>query len=172
MKIRNCFKVFCLVGIFFVSCGCIAQNVETQAGDKENTVSVYNIDNTKDRAEYARLDLDSTHPNLLNPQISQSDYNEVIKSWTDLHQRIGKYLADNEFKWEVEDSTITIVQKIYFKPDGEIKNYFFKIQNDEVTREKKEQFGSLLLSFARKNRISFQKEEQFAQCGKTRYYNH
>ena len=94
-----------------------------------------------------------------------------MKSWTDLHQSIGKYLSENEFKWEVKDSSITIVQKIYFNTNGEIENYFFNVLNKNVTKEKQEQFANLISSFAKGNKIQFKKDEKFAQCGKTKYLN-
>ena len=115
--------------------------------------------------------MDENHPNLLNPEISKSDLNAVMKSWTDLHQRIGAYLFENEFNWDIEDSSTTIVQKIYFNSDGEIENYFFHVLNENVTKEKKELFADLILNFAKKNKIEFESVGKFAQCGKTKYLN-
>ena len=134
-------------------------------------VGTYNFDNKEEVSEYNRLDLDKTHPNLLNPNLSKDDYQEIIESWKSLHQEIGSYLAKNDFDWGVEDTSVTIVHKIYFTPEGEIKNYFFNILNEEVPMEKKEKFGELVSNFSANNRISIQRDQSFAQCGKTRYLN-
>ena len=115
--------------------------------------------------------MDETHSNLLNSQISKSEYNSVLKSWTDLHKRIGKFLLENKFDWGINDSTITIVRKIYFKPNGEIENYFFNVLNKNKTKEKRERISNLIADFAKNNSIEYQRNEKFAQCGKTKYLN-
>lgn len=159
-----------LIMIGIISCKEKKESTK-QTVDNKIEVGVFNFDNKQELSKYNVLNLDETHPNLLNPQISKSDYNSVIKSWTDLHQRIGKYLSENRFDWEVKDSSITIVQKIYFNSDGEIENYFFNVLNKTVTKQKKEQFADLILSFANNNNIDFESERKFAQCGKTKYLN-
>ena len=142
-----------------------------QSSQIQKKVRVYNFDNKTELSEFSKLKLDKTHPNLLNPKISASDYKAVKTSWIDLHQRIGKYLSDKEFNWEVKDSTITILQKIYFSPNGEVENYFFKVQNKNVAKEKKEEFSNLITEFLSLNKIQFKKDQSFAQCGKTSYQN-
>jgi hypothetical protein len=107
----------------------------------------------------------------LNPKISKSNYNAVVTSWTDLHQNIGVYLADKDFNWNTNDSIISIVHKFYFKPNGEIKNYFYTILNASITDEKKSQFGDLIESYAMEHKIMITREGDFAQCGKTKYMN-
>jgi len=134
-------------------------------------ISVYNFSNKLELATYNKLNLDESHPNLLNPQISKTDHNAIIDSWTDLHQKIGSYLSQNDFSWEVEDSTISIVQKIYFKPNGAIKHYFFNVLNKSITEEKKVQFSNLIIEFAKRNQIAIKRDKPFAQCGKTKYLN-
>jgi hypothetical protein len=144
---------------------------QTATLDNPKPIKVFNYHNKQELTEYDSLNLDETHPNLLNPQISASDYHVVMNSWTDLHQRIGNYLSDNDFNWDVQDSTITIVHKIYFNPNGDITNYFFNVLDTTVTKEKQEQFADLISDFAERNTIALKKDKTFAQCGKTRYLN-
>ena len=161
---------------FFLTIGVIngcKENTEnkTVSTKEPNLIGIYNFDNKQELADYNELNLDENHPNLLNPQISKSDYNSVIKSWTDLHQKIGIYLSKNNFTWDVNDNTISIFQKIYFEPNGQIKHYFFNVLNQNITNEKKEQFASLISEFAKTHKIDFQLDNNFAQCGKTKYLN-
>lgn len=139
--------------------------------ENKEVIGVFNFDNKQELSEYNSLNLDESYPNLLDPQISKSDHNTVMESWSDLHQRIGKYLSENKFTWGVEDKTISILQKIYFEPNGKIKYYFFRIFNENVTNEKQAQFANLIAEFAETNRIDFQTDTSFAQCGKTKYLN-
>lgn len=137
----------------------------------EEKVGVFNFDNKNELSAYNSMNLDDTHPNLLNPKISDSDFNSVKESWVDLHKRIGKHLTANNFEWGIKDETVTILQKIYFNRNGEIENYFFRVLNQNVTLEKKKKFAELIAAFASNNQIEFKSDKSFAQCGKTKYLN-
>lgn len=169
MTFKTIIKTVFIFSIFFGSSSCIEK---TEKADNRKAIGVFNNDNEQQLTEYNKLNLDDTHPNLLNPQISKSDHSLVMKSWTNLHQKIGSHLSENKFNWEVKDSAISVVQKIYFTPQGAIENYFFKVLNKTVRIEKKEEYANLISSFAKNNRIEYKKDSNFAQCGKTKYLNH
>ena len=172
MKLTNYILRLCILTIIIGTFSCKENSDATEElNDQKEEIGVFDFDNAKELSAYNQMNLDETHPNLLNPQISSSDYNTVMASWTDLHNRIGSFLSENQFEWGVQDSTITIVHKIYFKPDGKIENYFFNVLNKEVTNEKRERFSHLIAEFARNSSIDYQKNDPFAQCGKTRYVN-
>ncbi|MBZ9728588.1 hypothetical protein LB467_02720 [Salegentibacter sp. JZCK2] len=172
MEYKTVLKVFIIISLMIGITGC---REETQAKvetlDNKKEIATFNFDNKRELSEYKKLELDKTHPNLLNPAISKSEYKLVVQSWTELHQKIGDYLSEHDFNWEIEDTAVSIVHKIYFKPNGEIENYFFNVLNENVSKQKKKQFASLVSDFARDNHIEFKKDEGFAQCGKTRYFN-
>ena len=170
--IKIMLRAFTMLVVLAGSTSCTEKTKEKKVAiEKEGAVVVVNFDDKEKLSEFLALNLDDTHPNLLNPDISKTDHDAVLKSWEDLHQRIGSHLAENNFTWGIEDSSITIVQKIYFKPNGAIETYFFNVLNKDVTLEKKEQFAVLIADFAGKNRLGIQQEGSFAQCGKTRYQN-
>lgn len=167
---NNLVKILILLILVIYDCK-ESKDIETEQVNNKRNVSVFNFENKDQLLEYNKLNLDDSHPNLLNPKISKSKYEAVMKSWTDLHQRIGKYLSNNGFAWDVEDNSVTIVQKIYFNSKGEINYYFFNILNEKVTQERKEQFSNLILNFSKENKIDFTTDRKFAQCGKTKYLN-
>lgn len=134
-------------------------------------ISIYNFDNKEELKAFNKLDLDKTHPNMLDPSNSKERNEEVKKSWVNLHEAIGSFLAEKDFTWEVQDSSVSIVQKFYFHSNGSIKSYFFKVVNSSVSSDKKEEYASLIEEFAQNHKIEFQMENSFAQCGKTRYNN-
>lgn len=174
MKLKTITSLISSLLLLFVLGSCHQQsekrllNKDTQSQKK---VTIFNFDNKQDVASYKELQLDSTHPNLLNPQISKDDYLTVRESWAGLHQNIGSYLSKKDFSWDVEDSVITIVQKFYFYPDGGIKSYFFNIRNESVTTQKKKEFGDLIANFSKEHTIDLSRNHDFAQCGKTKYFN-
>ncbi len=144
---------------------------KTETVENKEPITVFNFDDQRQLSAYTSLDLDASYPNLLNPEISVTDYKTVLKSWTELHQEIDAYLRRNNFSWGVEDESISILQKIYFEPDGDIDYYFFRVLNPRVSPEKKEQFADLLAEFAQSHQIDLKRDQIFAQCGKTKYPN-
>jgi hypothetical protein len=177
MKHRNLPGALLIFSTLAAMVGCSESNsekkvstqlVETEAKDDQPPL-VFNFSNKTELAEYGSLNPDETHDNLQNPQISKADYEKVVQSWTDLHQKIGSHLSKNNFEWDTADSTISIVHKIYFQPSGEIKYHFFKILTPDVSKENSEEFSSLLSSFAGDYKMNLTRETSFAQCGKARY---
>ena len=167
-------KIYTLLLILYL----VGWNQSTQAGtpageslQTEQRAKVYYVGDKALVEEYEKLNLDATHPNLLNPQVSENEHDAVVKSWSELHQRIGSYLSQKGFDWGTEAPTISIVHKIYFDQDGKITSYFFNVLNPAVEAEKKKEFAQLLTDFAQENSIALKREENFAQCGKTRYEN-
>ncbi|PPK87886.1 hypothetical protein CLV84_0841 [Neolewinella xylanilytica] len=142
--------------------------------DLNTNVRTFNADNEVDLAEYERLNLDDTHPNMLNPEQAKSNFDAVVKSWKNLHVEVNTYLNENNFRWEVQDSNIAVVDKIYFDRDGNIKAYFFKVLNPQVSYEKKEAFSELLSDFSKTASIDYLNltGKSYAQCGKIKYWNY
>lgn len=148
------------------------QKDKNKEGDKDLiTIETFDFKNKEDMSRYNSLNLDESHPNMLNPNNSKNDIEVVQKSWIDLHQRIGNYLEKNDFDWESDDDKIIIWHKFYFEPSGKIKAYFFRIVNNSVTESKRAEYEQLIIAFAKVEQIDFNKEFQFAQCGKTNYMN-
>lgn len=174
MNTGTIFKTVFSIIIIASLISCQQNSKEKAIGNSEKLVepSIYNFSRVGDLEKFNALKLDDSYPNLLNPNISKDDYEKVSQSWIDLNQRIGAYLSDNDFTWGISDSTISIVQKFYFEPDGTINSYFFNIRNESVTYEKKELYGEMILKFASENKIDYSMNDIFAQCGKTRYINY
>ena len=141
------------------------------AGQSKSSIHVYDFNDKVELSEFSTLKLDDSHPNLLNPEISGDDLETIIDSWSQLHQEIGDYLAENNFEWDVSDPSINIVHKIYFTQSGEIKHYFFRVLNDNVSEATREKYAGLLQSFSESHSIHVTRENPFAQCGKTKYLN-
>lgn len=160
------------LSLFFYSCqGNVKQNKEEKSIEQIAPAQVYNVDNTPELEEFRKLNMDESHPNLLDPRNSKEQHDTVISSWRGIHQQIGVFLADNNFDWGTEDSTVQIIHKIYFHPTGEIKTHVFKVMNPDISTQKQEEFGQLLSAFSEKHSIAFSQDKPFAQCGKTRYVN-
>jgi len=171
MKFNNVLKSILVISVIIGINSCKGKNEDNIESDEIKKVRVFNFDNKIELSEFNKLKLNETHPNLLNPEISKSEYNTIAKSWIDLNQNIGKYLSNKKFTWGVKDSTITVIQKFYFNKDGEIKTYFFRLKNKNISKEKKEQFSNLITDFAKDNKINIKKDKSFAQCGKAKYMN-
>jgi len=160
-----------LVLIFgFISCS-NKPNSDEQVVVK--TSKVVNFDNKIAFNDLLALNLDSTYLNLLDPGYSnESEYKTIIKSWTDFHQKVSQFMEEESFKWEVTDSTISIVNRIYFDKNGNIDYYFFRVLTPSITTEKRAKFEKVLQKFSENTKIGLSRESPFAQCGKTKYLNY
>jgi len=161
--------IVCLITVF-VSCG----NSSTGFG-QENKVNpkVINFDNQAEFNNYRKLNLDSLYPNLLNPsKFSEKEFKAVVKSWSEFHQKVSSFMKDEGFFWNVKDSTISIVNKIYFNKNGTIDYFFFRILNPSIPDSKKIEFEFVLQKFSKSIRMNLARDSKYAQCGKTKYINY
>ncbi|REH46472.1 hypothetical protein C7448_10732 [Tenacibaculum gallaicum] len=140
--------------------------------NKENEGEVVNLQNEAAINKVKKLDLDTKYKNLLNPEFTtDEEYKEVTKSWGDFHKQVGKILKDNDFDWGIKDSSVKILNKIYFNKDGEVNYMVFKVMNENVTSSKKREYEQLLTENITKLKIDLTRKEKFAQCGNVKYLN-
>ena len=119
------------------------------------------------------MNLDSTYTNLLNPRnVSESEYKIVAESWSEFHKKVSQFIKEENFKCEVSDSTITILNRIYFDKSGTIDYYTFKIRNTSVSAEKRAEYEKVLQKFSKEVKLDLKRTEKYAQCGKIKYLNY
>lgn len=119
------------------------------------------------------MNLDSTYTNLLDPRnVTESEYKDVVESWTEFHKNISKFIKEVDFKWNVPDSMITISNRIYFDQNGTIEYYTFKIRNPSVSVEKIEEYEKVLQKFSKEIKLDLKRDEKYAQCGNIKYKNY
>lgn len=133
---------------------------------------VVNSENKERYPAIEKMKLDEHYNNLLSPEFSsKEEYTEVAKTWNDFHQQIGKIVKAHNFDWGVKDSTITVLNRIYFNKNGAVDYYTFRVSNKNVSEAKKAEYENLLSENISKIKINLKREKQFAQCGKVRYQN-
>lgn len=109
--------------------------------------------------------LDATHANLLNPNESDANIQEVYKSWTGVHQQLQKFLKKNNFKWSINASSVKMYNRFYFDKNGNIKVFAFRFFT-KVNKETQNRFINLMEKFVKTHAISIHRDTAFAQCGK------
>ena len=170
MWLKKNSKILFLLAITIISC------IDKPSQNTSNSDDKPLIVNGDDEAKYNEIksmNLDSIYPNLLDPQNStEANYKEVQQSWSDFHQQVSQYLKDKEFDWEVQDSTITVFNRIYFSEKGTVDYYTFKIMNPSVLPEKRLEFQTILKKFSENIALDLIRDGQYAQCGKTKYLNY
>ena len=140
---------------------------------KENNELIVVNSQGEKYSEIEKLQLDEKYNNLLNPQFStEEEYKEVRKSWFSFHTQIAEIVKENNFKWEVQDSAIMVLNKIYFNKNGEVDYYVFRVLNESVPNEKKELYEKILTDNVSKIEINLKRNKQFSQCGKVKYQNY
>ncbi len=151
---------FTLLIIFCFCYGC-------KLDSKEENVLVFNLNTISEieQKDFLKMNLDKNHPNLLNPDISNLDFEIVVESWTKLHSDLYHFLKDHNFKWNSKKENIKIFNKIYFTKKGKIKVYAFKILED-ISEDKIIEYEKLVNEFANNAKINVKRDIDFAQCGK------
>ncbi len=124
-------------------------------------------------SDFKKLSLDDSYKNLLNPNVSiKEEYPKVINSWKEFHKKVNIILKNNDFSWNVPDSIITVVNKIYFNANGEVNYFFVNIRNENISKKTKDVYVQLLTDNLKELSINLKRAEQFAQCGKVKYQNY
>ncbi|UOB18477.1 hypothetical protein [Abyssalbus ytuae] len=168
MKLKSTLCILFILAI--ISCKQKTTEKETPAMKEPTVVS---LDDQLAFNELKKLKLDSTYTNLLDPRnVTEAEFKTVRKSWVEFHKKVSAFIKEENFKWEVPDSTIFIVNKIYFDKNGAIDYYAFRILNDSVPETKREEYEKVLQKFSKEIKINLQRDEQFAQCGNTKYLNY
>ena len=138
-----------------------------------NTHKVVNFDNSTEFKAFRELNLDSTYMNLLDPKnTTELEYKAVIQSWSEFHQKVSKFIKQENFHWEVPDSTISIVNRIYFNKNGTVDYYGFKILNQSIPAEKRKEYENVLQKFSESIKLDLPRDKKYAQCGKIKYMNY
>ncbi|HLV13749.1 MAG TPA: hypothetical protein VKY41_01115 [Xanthomarina sp.] len=168
MRVINSMWILLIIGL--ISC---KQNSTEKVTEDIKEPKIVSANNEMAYNEIKKLNLDSTYTNLLDPRnVSEPEYKMVMKSWSEFHKNISQFLIDENFKWEVPDSTITIFNRIYFDKNGTIDYFTFKIKTPSVSDEKQTEYEKILLKFSKQVKLNLKRPEQYAQCGKTKYLNY
>lgn len=168
MRIKNSIWILLIIGL--ISCKQKSTEKETEVIKVPKIVSG---NNEMAYNEIKKLNLDSTYTILLDPRnVSESEYKIVVESWSEFHKKVSQFIKEENFKWEVPDSTITIFNRIYFDKNGTIDYYTFKIKNPSVSSEKQAEYEKVLQKFSKEVKLDLKRSEQYAQCGKTKYLNY
>ena len=143
-----------------------------QPAEPVDKPKIVNIDNTQSFVSFATLKLDDEYVDLLDSRnSSEEEFRKVYSSWADFHQQVAGFVKEKDFKWEVEDSIISVISKIYFNKEGKVEYYGFKILNSSVSDEKKEEFANILEQFSSNVDLTLNRDDKFSQCGKIKYIN-
>ena len=168
MKLKDCIIILLILGL--LGCG---QNSSKRNTKDISKPTVVNFDNKLAFGEFNQLNLDDKCVNLLDPRnTSDAEREAVINSWTNFHKKVNEFLEEENFSWEVPDSTISIYNRIYFDKNGNVNYYVFNINNPSITEDKKTEFENVLMQFSKNVKLELQRDQEFSQCGKTKYLNY
>lgn len=164
MSLNKMKKYLGVFGLLFMFCSC------SKDEEKFRVVGFHDRTNFE---KFKELKLDDSYVNLLNPMFSKKEeFKDVLKSWGDFHNKVNEVLVANDFSWEIPDSSITVVNRIYFNKDGGVNYFLVNVRNDNVSDEVKNKYITLLNTHLDELSIELKREDKFAQCGKVKYKNY
>jgi hypothetical protein len=174
MKFKNTLKLMLFFSIIIGINSCKEKNEnKTQSNEVQKEPKIVNGINEIAYNEIKKMNLDSTYTDLLDRRnVSESEYKIVVESWYEFHKKVSQFIKKENFKWEVPDSTITILNRIYFDKSGTIDYYLFRIRNASVSAEKQTEYQKVLQKFSEEVTLNLKRVEKYAQCGKIKYLNY
>jgi hypothetical protein len=174
MKFKNTLKLMLFFSIIIGINSCKEKNEnKTQSNEVQKEPKIVNGINEIAYNEIKKMNLDSTYTDLLDRRnVSESEYKIVVESWYEFHKKVSQFIKKENFKWEVPDSTITILNRIYFDKSGTIDYYLFRIRNASVSAEKQTEYQKVLQKFSEEVTLDLKRVEKYAQCGKIKYLNY
>lgn len=142
-------------------------NESTTADSK---VIVFSLANDEDKKKFGALKLDETHENMLDRNAAKESFDVAMDSWVDIHTRLNTHLMNEKFDWGIKDERIKIFNKIYFKADGQVKYYVYRIYAN-VEPDKIAAYGKIANDFFTNQKIKLVRDVDFAQCGRASLMN-
>ena len=138
-KKMNLFIKSILFGILILAFSC--QNVD----ENEKPIVINSILNPELESEFRKKDLKTLYPKLLTPQNFDAERDTVlVRKITTFQNELVNGLESKKFNWNVAESEISILTRIYFDSIGRIEYFAFKVDNDNVNKQAMEEFKSHL----------------------------
>ena len=91
---------------------------------------------------------------------------KLIKAYTQLLQDLGRFLKDNNFKWEGPTKGFN---RIYLNANGKIDYFLYNFSKDQLSSTKEKEFYRLLNLFVKDYQFALTAQENFAQCSPVTY---
>ncbi len=143
--------LWCLIMIFFVETS-FSQVVVKLKEAKSNSIDIPLLDSIYMSGIHGDTSL----------AVFKDNPEEYYNAWKNFHQSLGRFLASNEFYWE---ETTKGFNRIYFNKDGGVDYFLYNIHEDQISKEKEEQFEKLLKEFVKEHKFKLTAKVGFAQCG-------
>ncbi len=100
---------------------------------------------------------------------TETEQQALIQAYYKLLQDFGKFLSENNFKWE---KRTRFFNRIYFSPDGTVDYFLFNFVGtieDKPTETVEKEFQRLLNLFIADYKFPLTAQTKFAQCSPTIY---
>ena len=98
--------------------------------------------------------------------VFKNNQDEFIAAYQQLLQSLGKYLKENNCKWE---KPVKGFNRIYFNKSGKIDYFLYNFRPDQLTAEQAGCFDALLNTFIQSYTFPLPAKVGFAQCSPVTY---
>lgn len=143
--------------IFAISC----QNIN----DKEKPIVINEIVNPKLESEFRKKDLKTIYPKLLTPQNFDAKRDTVlVKKIKAFQNELINGLKSEKINWNVSESEIPVLTRIYFDSLGQIEYFAFKIDNENVEKKALEEFKSHLEQNINNLTLGIKRQTKYNHC--------
>ncbi|NUY80669.1 hypothetical protein HUK80_07165 [Flavobacterium sp. MAH-1] len=97
---------------------------------------------------------------------TDEEQQRLQKAYVQFFSDFGKYLNDNQFKWE---SKTRCFNRIYMQKDGTVDYFLFDFGKNPLSETTENRFRQLLSEFLKTHKFPIAASEKFAQCSPITY---
>jgi hypothetical protein len=148
-----------LFGFLILAFSC--QNVK----ENNNPIIINEILNPELDVEFRKKDLKTLYPKLLTPQNFNAERDTVlVRKINTFQDELVSGLKSEKINWNVDESEIPILTRIYFDSIGRIEYFAFKVNNDKVSLQAIEKFSRLLEKNINDLNLGIKRETKYNYC--------
>lgn len=115
--------------------------------------------------DFRKKDLKTIYPKLITPQNFDAKQDTVLfKKLKTFRSSLVNGLKSEKINWNVDESEISFLTRIYFDSIGRIEYFAFKINNNDVKLKAVEEFKSLLERTIKNKKLGIERKTKYNYC--------
>ncbi|MFI1770319.1 hypothetical protein [Thalassobellus citreus] len=116
-------------------------------------------------SEFRKKDLKTLYPKLLTPQNFDAERDTIlVRKIKAFQNELMNGLKSEKINWNVAESEISVLTRIYFDSIGRIEYFTFKVDNENVNKQAMEEFKSRLEKNINNLDLGIRRQTKYNHC--------
>ena len=133
--------------------------------ENDKPIIINSVLNPELEVEFRKKDLNALYPKLITPQNFDAKRDTVLTRKIKTFQtELVSGLKSEKINWNVAESEISVLTRVYFDSIGRIEYFAFKVNNDEIKLKAMEEFESVLEKNISNLSLGIERETKYNHC--------